>query len=169
MLEKIQTELLGFWQGMQPRERIVLTGGILLVCGLVFYLLILKPWHRALTNMTMSVANKRIDLVWMQQQAELLQSGGIQVREEIRGSNRSLMAVVEQSAKSAGIDKAIQQMVPRANNTEVSMVFEDVSFNKWLRWADDLHRNYGVQIKQMTADRESEKPDTAEIRLTLSR
>jgi len=168
MLERLQTKFLVFWRGMQPRERLILTVGVLLIGGLIFYQLVLKPWHRAINDMQVSVAGIRVDLVWMRQQAELIKDGGVQIREELKGGNQSLMAVIERSAKSQGVDKAIQQIVPRENN-EVSIVLEEVSFNKWLRWIDQLQSEYGVKIKQMTADRESDTPDTAEIRLTLER
>lgn len=169
MLEKLQTKFIVFWHSMQPRERIVLTLGVLLASGLIFYLLILKPWHRALNNLQEYVVTKRVDLVWLRQQAELVKNGGVQVKAQVKGKNQSLMAVVEQTAKLAGIEKAIKQMVPRENNKEVSVVFEEVSFNKWLRWTDTLQRGYGVKVKQLTADRESDQPDIAEIRVTLER
>lgn len=157
------------WNQLQPRERLILSLGSVIVIAILSYSLILKPWHRAIGNMQKSLVGWRTDLVWMQQQAELVQQGGISSAQKFKGEAQSLMAVVEQTAKAAGVRSAIQQMVPGENNREVSVVLEEVSFNNWVRWVDTLQNQYGVAIKQLTADREEDQPDRAEIRLTFIR
>jgi type II secretory pathway component PulM len=112
---------------------------------------------------------KRADLVWMRQQSQLLKNGGASNVQKFKGETQSLMAVVEQTAKTSGVSSAIQQMVPAENSQEVSIVLEEVSFNNWVRWVDLLQNQYGVSIKQLTADREDDQADLAEIRLTFIR
>lgn len=157
------------WRQLQPRERLILGWGGLLVIGILGYALVLQPWHAALAHMERVLPSKRADLVWMRQQSELLKQGGVSNVQKLKGENQSLMAVVEQTAKASGVRSAIQQMVPRENNQEVSVVLEDVSFNNWVRWVDTLQNQYGVAIKQLTADREDDQADRAEIRLTFIR
>lgn len=157
------------WRQLQPRERLILGLGSVIVIVILSYSLILKPWHRAIDSMQASVQSSRTDLVWIQQQAELVQQGGISSAQKFKGESQSLMAVVEQTAKAAGVRSAIQQMVPGEDNKEVSVVLEEVSFNNWVKWVDTLQNQYGVAIKQLTADREDDQPDLAEIRLTFVR
>lgn len=157
------------WHKLQERERQVLGWGGLIIFVIVAYSLVWQPWQAALAHMQTVLPQKRVDLVWMRQQAEAIQQGGARTTRQVRGANQSLMAVIEQTARAGGIKDAIQQMVPRQNNQEVSVVLEGASFNQWVRWVDTLQQQYSVSIKQLTADREPEKPDTAEIRVTFTR
>lgn len=165
----ILENLLKSWRKLQSRERLIVGWGAIAIVAIVGYSLVWQPWHAALDHMQTVLPQKRVDLVWMRQQAERVKQGGGRPDRQVRGANQSLMAVVEQTARAGGIKDAIQQMVPRQNNQEVSVVLEGASFNQWVRWIDTLQQQYSVSIKQLTADRESEKPDSAEIRVTFVR
>jgi len=79
-----------------------------------------------------------------------------------------VLSVIQTTAKKGSVDKAIKQMVPN-NESEVRVVLEDVDFNKWLRWVDELSLTYGVNVLQVKADRVEKKPNLAEVRLTFTR
>jgi hypothetical protein len=59
--------------------------------------------------------------------------------------------------------------VPTKNNSEVRVVLEDADFNQWLLWVDRLYKTNGVDIRQMTAERDDDRPNIAEIRVTFVR
>ena len=157
------------WQGFQPRERWVLALGVLFCLGLLFHQLIWAPWQNAINFMEQALVGHRTNLTWMRQQAQLLDGSGAAVTQKtLKGRDQSLMSVIEQSARKAGVQGAIQQLVPREQNTQVSVVLEGASFNNWVRWVDALQSEYGVKIAQLGAERE-DKPDKAEIRVTFYR
>jgi len=154
-----------YWKGLQVRERF---GFIVLL--ILFYSLILKPWHTALREMNAKIPKLRTNLVWMRQQAEGLKTnGGQMVGQSYAGADQSLLSVVQQSASKAKVNKAIQQLVPSQNGSEVRVVLDDVNFNQWVRWVDDLFKRYGVNVKQVTAERDEDKPNVAEVRVTFTR
>jgi general secretion pathway protein M len=159
-----------YWSGLQPRERVVLSLGGVAVALIFFYSLIWRPWHLAIDHMERVVQPLRTNLVWMRQQSENLKaSGGAGQAKAYQGANQSLLSVVEQTAKRAKVSSSIQQMVPAQNGNEVRVVLEDVNFNQWIRWIDDLFKRYGVDIKQVSAERDDDKPNTAEVRVTFVR
>ena len=159
-----------YWQGLQERERIVVVAGGIAVVLILFYWSIWRPWHAALDHMERVVQPLRTNLVWMRQQSENLKSsGGVSPAQSYQGTNQSLLSVVEQSAKRANVSPAIQQMVPAQEGGEVRVVLEGVNFNQWVRWIDDLFKRYGVDVKQVTAERDDDKPNVAEIRVTFVR
>lgn len=163
-------EIKKYWIGLQPRERTILTLGALVVSVILFYALLFKPWHKALNHMEVALPTLRTDLVWMQQQSQALKTGSVkQSTAQLQGQGQSLLSVVEQTAKRANVSKAIQQMTPAQNSTEVRVVLDAVNFNQWLRWVDDLYKRYGVDIKQVTAERDEDVPNIAEIRVTFTR
>ncbi len=163
--------LKNWWVSLQSRERLILILGSVFVTLLLFYQLIWMPWHRAINNMQGYLLKHRTNLVWMQQQGELLeQNGGITTTIAVKGSDKSLLAVVQQTAKANGVSEMIKQMNPRLEGAQVSVVLEETSFSQWVRWVDSLQSEYGVTIVQLAAERESGKPDVAEeVRVTFTR
>ena len=162
--------LINYWQQLQPRERSIVSWGALAALLMLLFTFIWSPWHKAIGHMESVIPLKRVDLVWMRQQAAALgEAGTVAPQANVRGVGQSLMAIVEQSAKASGVGESIQQMIPRLNSTEVSVVLESASFNRWLGWVDMLEKQYAVTVKQLSAERDISQPDTAEIRVTFSR
>lgn len=159
-----------YWAGLQSRERLILGGGGVIVALILFYVLIWQPWHKSISKMETALPPMRSNLVWMRQQAEMLANdGGQSANQSYVGADQSLLSVVEQSASKASVNGAIQQLVPSQNGTEVRVVLDGVNFNQWVRWIDDLFKRYGVNIKQVTAERDEDKPNIAEVRVTFTR
>jgi hypothetical protein len=48
-------------------------------------------------------------------------------------------------------------------------VLQDADFNKWLLWVDTLYKKKGIDIRQVTAERDDDRPNIAEIRVTFFR
>ncbi len=163
-------QIKAYWTSLEPRERAVLGWGSVLVVLILFYALLWQPWQKSLSFMEGSVRDLRTNSVWMEQRAEEMQRGGTSgSRAPKQGAGQSLMAVVEQTANQARVRGAIQQIVPNQSNGEVRVVLEGVNFNQWVTWIDNLHKNYGVDITQINAEKDDEKPNIAEIRLTFVR
>jgi len=159
-----------YWSGLQARERMFLSWGGVAVALILFYIIIWRPWHIAIDAMEESIQPLRENLTWMRQQSEQIKSaGGANLRHQVKGADQSLLSVIEQTAKRAKVTAAIQQMVPNREKNEVRVVLDGANFNQWVRWIDDLFKQYGVDIKQVTAERDEDKPNIAEIRLTFVR
>lgn len=160
-----------YWASLEPRERMVLGYGSVAVVLILFYALIWQPWQASLAFMDKSVTSMRVDAVWMEQRAaQMAQGGGSSKGNQPRlGAGQSLLSVVEKTAKEATVRGAIQQIVPNQANGDVRVVLESVDFNQWVKWVDNLYKNYGVDISQINAEKDDEKPNLAEIRVTFFR
>ena len=159
-----------YWADLQPRERIILSWGGVIVVLILLYALLLQPLYRAVSFMEASLPGLRSNLVWMRQTDQLLEKGGgAPLSQRADGSGDSLLSVIESTARRVKIDKSIQQMTPTSNNTEVNVILEGANFNQWLRWVDTLYKNNGVDIRQVSAERDDDKPNIAEIRVTFVR
>lgn len=159
-----------YWADLQPRERLILFWGGLVVVAILLYALLLQPLYRAVSFMEASLPGLRSNLVWMRQTDQLLENGvGVSTSQLDAGAGESLLSVIESTARRAKIRKSIQQMVPGKNNAEVSVILEGADFNQWLRWVDILYKKNGVDIRQVTAERDDDKPNIAEIRVTFIR
>ena len=166
MLESLKN----YWQQLEPRERVILGWGSLVGALILFYALIWQPWHKAIAHMEEALQGRRAALVWMRQQSEMVKrSGNDQPAVMIRGQDQSLLSIIEQTARNNRVGESIQQMAPGANDNEVRVVMEQTNFNQWVRWIDMLFKQYGVNIKQLSAERDGDEPNVAEIRVTFVR
>lgn len=165
-------QIKAYWSSLEPRERMVLAWGAVIVAVILMYTLVWQPWRHALSFMEASVRDMRVNAVWMEQRAQDMQrTGGPRTAQSKprRGAGQSLTAVVEQTANQARVRDAIQQIVPNQTTGEVRVVLEGVGFNQWVQWIDNLYKNYGVDISQINAEKDDEKPNIAEIRMTFVR
>ena len=159
-----------YWLGLQDRERLILGAGSVIVALILFYALLLQPLYRALSHMQTALPSLRENLVWMRQTDQLLDGGAAKATNvTVDGAGDSLLSVLESTAGRANIRKSIQELVPVRNKDEVRVVLGDVNFNQWLRWIDILYRRNGIDIRQLSAERDDERPNIAEIRVTFYR
>lgn len=162
------------WRQLGKREQLVLGWGGLVVGLILFYALIWQPWHNAIEHMEDAIQSRRESLVWMRQTSEMVKNGGVLSAQQIVSSaDESLLSVIEKTARTGQISKYIQQMVPgtdpQTNIAQVNVVLEEADFNLWVRWVDDLFRNYAVNVKQLTVENETDQPNVVELRVTFER
>lgn len=163
-------EIKKYWTELQARERLILMFGGIIVSMILLYALLFQPWYKALNSMESALPDLRTDLIWMRQQSSALKNGSVKSgAPKLQGQAQSLLSVVEQTAKRAKVSKSIQQMTPAQDNSEVRVVLDRVNFNQWLRWIDDLYKRYGVDVKQVSAERDDDEPNVAEVRVTFVR
>ncbi len=152
--------------GLDPRERrLVLTGGLVLGLLLV-YVLVVDPLLSAYGERASRVEQQRADLVWMQQAAARIQQ--LQASSGAQGAglgDRSLLAVVDGSAREAGLGGALSRVRPDGA-LAVRVWFEGVPFDALVEWLGRMDREFQVQVKLITLERQSE-PGRVHAQLTL--
>jgi general secretion pathway protein M len=151
--------------GLEPRERrLVLIGA--LVLGLLFvYWILLDPMLSAYRERAAQVEQQRASLAWMQQSAVRIQqlqqaSGGGQGL-----GGRSLLAVVDGSAREAGLGNSLSRVRPDGA-LAVRVWFEGVPFDALVEWLGRLEQDYRVQVKLITLERQPQ-PGRVHAQLTL--
>lgn len=170
MSEQLQV-VKNWWAQLQARERLVLSVGSVVVPLILAYLFIFEPWQTAMQHMSRVVPIKRTELAWMREQAEVMGpiNSSSNSSANFIGQNQSLMSVLQKTANQKGLQKSIKQITPRPENDSVSVLMEEVSFNGWVRWVTDLEKRYGINVVQLNAERDDDKPDIAEIRVRFKR
>ncbi|RBP49250.1 type II secretion system protein GspM [Arenicella xantha] len=160
-----------YWSGLEDRERLTLSVGGIVVLIILFYMSVWRPWHVAIDTMNVSVQALRSNLIWMRQQSDNWAAigGSGQSGSKFSGADQSLLSVVEKTANRSKLTKSIQQLVPSKDGSEVRVVLDGVDFNVWVTWIDHLYKQYGVDIKQVTAERDEDVPNVAEVRVTFVR
>ena len=144
----MKQKILIWWSGLQQREQqLVLVAGAAVMIG-AFYWLLWQPLHQARAQQQQNLQLAKQQLTMLQQAIPQLQAAG---NEGVKRSG-SLSQVISSSARSEGIK--VSRMQPQ--NDQLSLVLEDVSFDKLLSWLHALQYQHGVKLVNLdlaTADK----------------
>ena len=105
-----------WFANLEPRERLLLTGGGVVLLVLLLYLMIWEPVVGNYQALEDGVAEQKKTLLWMKQAAaevKVLQRSGSGTARGLGG--RSLLAVVDQSARSGGLGPSIKRIEPEGS------------------------------------------------------
>lgn len=147
-----------WWNQLSSRERWLVGSGGVLTLALVFYALIWQPFQNELQRLRQAVAEQRADLVWMHQAAlEAKRLRNIQNNPRSLpspGTRRSLLIVVDQTARSAGLNTALKRVEPQGND-KVRVWLEQVGFDQLIDWLDTLRREQAIQTANAAIERQA--------------
>jgi general secretion pathway protein M len=151
--------------GLDARERRLVMAGAVVLVLLFVYVLVVDPLMSGYSNLKKNVAQQQQTLVWMQQasgQVQGLKRGGAGNAVGLGG--RSLLAVVDQSARSGGLGSAIKRIEPEGRKS-VKVWLELASFDQMVLWLGKLSKAHQVEPSVITIEPQGEGRVNA--RLTL--
>lgn len=143
-----------FWHTLQPREKWILSAGTLLLIVLLTIFLVWLPLQERLQQANQMLAERLTTLEWMQQSTieiqQLRPQQGIQ-HNQADHQNRSLLSIVDQTARHQGLGQALQRVEPEGKS-QVRLSFDQVAFDGLLRWLALLKQNHTINIHQLTIE-----------------
>jgi general secretion pathway protein M len=156
-----------WFANLQPRERAMVVAGAIALAVLMFYAAVWDPLTSGARNKAAAVEEQRKLLLWMQQASQDVK--------RLRPSNltpaqlpagQSLLGVIDQTAKGAGLGSALKRVKPEGEN-KVSVWLEEAAFDDAIRWLENLQRIYGVEIDTIVIDRKN-IPGKVDARIELA-
>ena len=152
-----------YWNNLQEQERRALIVGVVTVSLLLFYSLLWQPVGDALENSQHEVRELHQQHLWMQQaatEARRLNQGN----PVISSRGKSLLTVIDSSARKYQIKKAVSRMQPESES-RIRVWLEDASFDALLGWLDSLTAQ-GIHVLELTVER-SNNPGVVSAELIL--
>lgn len=139
-----------WWESLASRERVPISGGAVIALAVLGYLLVWEPLQTRHRQLQRSVAEQRADLAWMRQAAQEIQrlSGAAQPKND----GRSLLTLVDQTARAAGLGDALKQITPQGGD-QLSARLDRVEFDQLLPWLGALEREYPVALVNLSVER----------------
>lgn len=137
---------------LEQRERLLVAGGAGILVLLLIYLLVWEPIASEYSGLKQTVAEQKQTLAWMQQaavQIKALQRGGGAGARGLGG--RSLLAVVDQSARTGGLGNAIKRIEPDGSKG-VKVWFEGAAFDPMILWLGKLTKSYQIAPSMITLE-----------------
>ncbi len=163
-------QLKGRYLALEPRERLLVTTGAAVLAVVRYYLLVWEPLAKAREQATTQIAAEQAlaaelaAATPLARQALGRSSAGAA---PISAQNRSLLAVVDQTGKAAGLGQGVRRVQPEGDD-RVRIWLEGVEFNRTVRWLHQLETRHGMVVDSADMGAQS-APGQVEARLGLAR
>jgi len=147
--------LLGYWQQLKPRERIIL---ILLagVIGIVLlYVAVLEPYQLEVEQLETRIAKQEKDIQWMHyasQEIKQLQGGSARNGGKNLRKGQSLLVLVDRTAKQNKLASSMKRVEPDGTK-RVRVWLEKASFDDVTKWLVKLQRDYQLEVESAVFDK----------------
>lgn len=145
--------LRSWWEALAPREQRVLRLGAVALLLIGGWLLVWEPLAKARDTWHRRVQAGENDLAWMRAHAPQLRAlaGGSAGTTPVR-DGRSLLALVDATARASGVGDALLRVEPVAAN-QVRVYFEGAEFDALVQWLQELGTRQGVVLGDFNANR----------------
>ncbi|MFK8018069.1 MAG: type II secretion system protein GspM [Gammaproteobacteria bacterium] len=153
-----------WWQGLQPRERLMVGGLGVFMFVFLFYFLLLEDLLAGAKDYRAKSERAKSELAWMQQAVQQLPTGGARQRNSI-DTTSSLNVIVDRTRTRYRLTATNTQQV---GASQLRVRLEDAKFDDIVRWLGDLRTNYGITIETATVN-QTDVRGTTTASLTLSR
>ena len=160
-------QLKDWFNTLKPRERLIVSGGGVLVVLVAIYTLALQPFYSSLNARSERVARKEADLAWMRNVAPELQSLGANAPVAAAPAGESLVVLIDRSARECGLSSSLTGQTPNGENG-IRVRMEAAAFDVLVKCLGDLQRMHSVSIESATFDR-TPKSGVVNASLVLNR
>jgi general secretion pathway protein M len=138
---------------LEPKERMMLAVGSVVLLLLLIYVLVLAPLRSAYQLLKLGVAEQRETVVWMQGSAQTIQHLRSSGESDSQGlGGRSLLSVTDSTARAGGLGVALKRVEPEGSNS-VRVWLDGASFDVLIKWLGALSTRHGVDASSVTLER----------------
>lgn len=157
-----------WWARLQANERRIMIAGAVVLALVVPYFGVWLPLQDDIAALEEQVREQQAVKRWMQQAAaevKQLSASGSAPAERPR-DGRSLLAVVDQTAKRSGLGPGLRRLEPEGR-AAVRVWLEQVAFDDMAAWLTGLEQQNGLVVDTITIDRQ-DLPGQVNARITLA-
>ncbi|MBI1195622.1 MAG: hypothetical protein GC138_07240 [Gammaproteobacteria bacterium] len=154
------------FENLSASERtLVIVASAVLLSGLV-YGLAWRPLQGNVAEQNKKIAQNEKTVAWMQRSADELKRLKTQAIVPGNGARQSILAVVDQTARKAGLGGTIKRVEP-AGKGKVRIRMESVAFDDMITWLEGLTGPSAIAIESIAIDR-GDIPGLVDAHLTLT-
>ena len=140
--------LLAWFRAQSPRDQRLAAGGAVVVLLLVIFG-IFVPLDTSVARANTRIRHKESDLAWMRSVAPQLAAAGTAVATPT--SQRSLIVVVDSSARESGLGSALNSSEPGGPGA-LRVRLDKAPFDTLVAWLAKLSQQNGIRVEQGNID-----------------
>lgn len=136
---------------IDARHRPLAVAGTIVVLGLLLYMILWLPFSHRVDRLAVQAKEQRALEAWMRDAAaQVVRLRGAAT--SAPADRRSLLALVDQTAKQSQLGSAIRRVEPDGEG-KVRIQLEQAGFDDILGWLQELSGRYNVHVDNITVDR----------------
>jgi general secretion pathway protein M len=135
-----------WFDALEPRERLIVAIGALIVAMGLIYAMAWAPLDRKHDRLKTDVENWQRSIAALKPLRDSLAAGGQSGPIAVIGSQQSPIIIVDQTLRSRGLDRYRQRSQPTSNNG-IRIDFENVAFDELVLWLGDLSEQYAMHVQ----------------------
>jgi general secretion pathway protein M len=139
------------WDALAPRERLLVATGAAVLLAVALWVGVWEPLDRHRDALAERAAANQALADWLAGLEQRMPSG-IAETPAASFDGRSPLAVVDQSARAAGLAGALQRIEPGSSG-EIRVTLERAEFPALMRWLDGLVEQRPFRVVSLRADR----------------
>jgi len=140
--------LLAWFQAQSPRDqRVAMIGAVVVLLILIFGIFV--PLDTSVARAHARVQHKESDLAWMRAVTPQLAAAGTAIAAPT--SQRSLIVVIDSSARESGLGSALNTTEPSGPGA-LRVRLDRASFDTLVAWLAKLSQQNGIRVEQGTID-----------------
>ena len=157
-----------WFESLASREKMFVSIGAAAVITIVLYGALWVPFDKSHRQLASDVESWQRSLAELKPLKSVLgtQQGGAPASRP--ASNQTPVVIVDQTARSRGLDRALKRSQPTTRNG-IRVEFEDVAFDDLVLWLGDLSAQYGLVMQQGSFSRSQTGIGRVNSTLTLER
>lgn len=155
------------FNSLQPRERVVIIGGAILVLVTALYMFALAPLYSAVDAQARRVAQKEGDLAWMRSVSGEVAMLSAAQPSRPGPSNESMVVLIDRAARECGLSSALTGQTPNGERG-IRVRLESAEFDKLMVCLGTLQQVHAIDVESATIDRTA-KPGLVNANLVLTR
>lgn len=140
------------FQALNPRERLFVVGGAVLLLLALTYVLALSPFYAAVDARARRVTDKQGDLAWLQASVGEVQTLTAASPQLSAPSDESLVVLIDRTAREASLGNSLTGQTP-SGNSGIRVRLEMAPFDTVVQWLGTLQQQHGIDIETATIDR----------------
>ena len=157
-----------WFESLDPRERLFVSGGASVVVIALFYAFIWLPRDKGQKTLAADIA------AWERSLAELrplknIPAASAGTSQPRASDQQTPVVIVDRSLRARGLDRSLKRSQPTTSNG-IRVEFESVAFDDLVLWLGDLSTQYAMQVSagSFSAANQTE-PGRINATLTLER
>ncbi|GFE83473.1 hypothetical protein GCM10011487_54730 [Steroidobacter agaridevorans] len=155
------------FNSLQPRERIIVIAGAILVLVVAVYVLALAPLYSAVNAQAKRVAQKEGDLAWMRSVAGEVAVLSANAPSRPGPSSESMVVLIDRTARECGLGASLTGQTPNGERG-IRVRLEGAEFDKLMVCLGTLQQVHSVDVESASIDRTA-KPGLVNANLVLTR
>jgi len=155
-------KLKDWFYSLQPRERMLVTGGGIAVLAVAIYIFALAPFYAAVNGSAERVAKKEGDLAWMRSVGGEVLALSVSAPSAAAPTGESLVVLIDRAARECGLGSSLTGQTPNGENG-IRVRLEQAEFDKLIVCLGSLQQAHSANIDRTA------KPGFVNASLVLTR